>query len=119
MPVNSFSGGTVFNAPPSAGGIIQLFGGKAGLNTISFSKPVIDPVLAIWSLGGNGNGASFVFQTTQPITIESGGPSSEYGGSSITRIGNAIYGTEGNGTIVFHGNFTEISWTNPSVVSLK
>ena len=113
-PATTFSGGTVANPPPPSGGIVQLIGGNAGVNTITFSKPVVDPVLAIWSLGGHGNSASFGFQTAQQITIESGGPSSEYGGGSITQTGNSIYGIEGNGTIKLHGIFTQISWTNPT-----
>ena len=114
-PATTFSGGTVFNPPPSDYGCIPLSGGNPGVNTITFSQPVVDPVMAIWSLGQPGLTASFVFQTIQPISIESGGPSSEYSfGKSITQMNNSIYGAEGNSTIQFHGTFTQISWTNPT-----
>jgi hypothetical protein len=83
------------------------------VNTITFSKAVVDPVMAIWSLGRPGVTASFVFDSSEPFTIESGGPSSEYGGQSITAQDYTVYGNEGNGTIQFHGTFTQISWTNP------
>jgi hypothetical protein len=113
-PWPTFSGGTVPNPPPSDYGSIGLFGDNLGVNTIIFSKPVVDPVMAIWSLGSVDLTASFVFQTTNLIAIESGGPSAEFHvGTSITQIGNIIYGTEGNGTIQFHGTFTNISWTTP------
>jgi len=70
-------------------------------------------VMAIWSLGAGGAPASFVFSATEPFTIESGGPSVEFGGSSITAAGNVVNGNEGNGTIQFNGTFTQITWTNP------
>ena len=83
----TFSGGTVGNAPPSANGIIQQFGGPYGLtDTVTFSHAVTDPILAIWSLGQGGIEASYQFTAAEPFAIESGGPSAEYGGSSIGRV---------------------------------
>jgi len=109
----TYIGGPVTSAPPPAGGIIQLFGGQYGAtDTITFSSPVINPAMAIWSLGSGGDLASFNF-TAMP-TIVAGGPSAEYLGSSITQTGNNIYGAEGNGTVVFYGTFNSITWTNPS-----
>jgi len=112
-PSTSYVGGTVSNAPPQAGGIIQQFGGNAGVtNTITFSQAVIDPTVAIWSLGQGGIQASYNF--TAPFTIEAGGPSAEYNGASISSSGNTILGSEGNGVIQFQGLVTSISWTNPT-----
>ena len=112
----TFSGGTIGNAPPSANGIIQQFGGSYGLSdTITFSHALTDPVMAIWSLGQGGIAASYQFTAAEPFTIESGGPSSEYGGSSIYLCGtDAVCGAEGNGTIQFSGTYTSITWTNPT-----
>ena len=112
-PPGTFNGGTVGNAPPSPNGIIQLYGGapSTGLDTITFSHAVVNPVFAIWSLGSGGSSATFVFNQTP--TLESGGPSNEYGGSSITVSGNTVSGNEGNGTVEFTGTFNSISWTNP------
>ena len=109
----TFQGGTVGNPPAPANGIIQLFGGNSLTDTITFSQPVTDPVMAIWSLGAGGDIASFVFN--ESVSIESGGISNEYGGSSIYSCGtDTICGAEGNGTIQFNGTFTAVSWTNPS-----
>ena len=86
------------------------------MDMITFSKSVVNPVMAIWSLGAGGTTASFNFTPSEPFTIESGGPSAEYGGSTIfVCSGNslAVCGTEGNGTIQFQGTFSTISWTNP------
>jgi len=114
----TFSGGMVGNAPPSSGGIVQLFGGPSGasqtpvLNTITFSTPVTNPVMAIWSLGQSGIPASFVFNQTP--ALQSGGPSVEFAGNSISVTGNTVNGAEGNGTVEFLGTFQSISWTNPT-----
>lgn len=110
-PASTYSGGFVGNAPIASYGSIILTGGQGVVDTVSFSKAVVDPVMAIWSLGNGGDTASFNFQTTAPITIEAGGPSAEYGGNSIVGSGSTISGTEGNGTIEFHGTFSQISFT--------
>ncbi|HWY61369.1 MAG TPA: PEPxxWA-CTERM sorting domain-containing protein [Rhizomicrobium sp.] len=111
-PTGTYVGGTVGNAPPQSGGIIQLFGGNRDVNTISFSTALVNPVIAIWSLGQGGIDASYNF-INAPFTIEAGGPSAEYGGSSITSSGDTVFGVEGNGTIQFTGTYTSISFTNP------
>ena len=112
-PTGTFSGGTVDNAPPSANGILQIFGGTAaGTNTITFSQAVLNPVIAIWSLGQPGNYVA-QFNFDKAFTIQAGGANGEYGGSSIYSVGNIVYGAEGNGVIQFTGSVTSISWTNP------
>lgn len=112
-PASTFSGGSISNAPPFRD-IITLQGGAGtGTNTIRFSTPIVDPAMAIWSLGAPGALASFVFTASEPFTIQSGGPSNEFGGSSITKAANVVNGAEGNGTIRFSGTFSEITWTNP------
>jgi len=117
-PVSSFSGGTVGNAPPS--GVndgIQLFGGGTVVDTITFSVPVLNPVIAILSLGQGGVPARFNFTAAEPFTIQSGGPSTQFGGTSITAGGscpvNAVCGSEGSGVVQFNGTFSSITWTNP------
>jgi len=111
-PTTSYTGGTIGNAPPQSGGILQLFGGNTDVNTIFFSHAVVNPVLAIWSLGQTGIDAQFDF-VNAPFTIEAGGPSAEYGGQSITSSGDTVYGLEGNGVIQFTGTYSSISWSNP------
>jgi hypothetical protein len=120
LPVASFTGGNVDNAPPSGPAVandgIAITGGPGtGTNTITFGMPVENPVLAIWSLGQPGTTAQFVFSA--PFSIQGGGPNSEFGGASIFTGGtcpaSAVCGIEGNGVIQFAGTFTSISWTNP------
>jgi len=112
-PAGTFNGGTVGNAPPQSGGIVQLQGGaQSPTNTITFLTPVVNPVMAIWSLGQGCVSASFNFD--QSFTIQSGGPSNEFGGASITQLALSALGSEGNGTIQFTGTYSSISWTNPT-----
>jgi hypothetical protein len=112
-PVSTFADGTIVdNAPVAANGIMQLDGGSDALNSVTFATAVVNPVMAIWSLGQGGITASFAFTNATPVFV-SGGPSAEYGGSAITVGGNTVYGTEGNGTVQFIGTYNSISWTNP------
>jgi hypothetical protein len=111
-PASTYADGVlVNNAPVSSNGIMQLTGGTTALNTLSFSTPLVNPVIAIWSLGQAGTPASFVFDAT-PVFI-AGGPSAEYGGTAITVSGNVVSGAEGNGTVEFLGTYSSITWTNP------
>ena len=113
-PTSTWADGTILsNGLNVNNNIIQLRGGSSVVNTLSFSQPVIDPVLAIWSLGSVVQGpASFVFTGLSPLNIV-GGPSAEYGGSPLTLSGVTVSGLEGNGSIQFLGTYSSISWTNP------
>ena len=87
-----------------------------GTDTITFSAPVNDPVIAIWSLGSQPPNsdihAQLVFDLTP--TIVAGGPSTEYAGQAITLSGNTVTGFEGNGTIEFlDKGVTSITFTTP------
>jgi hypothetical protein len=115
-PTGTWADGTVVgNAPTVAGSYIQLSGGgNTGTDTITFSKAVTNPVIAIWSLGQSGEPASFVFNEDEPVVIVAGGPNHEYGGAPITLSGsNTIIGIEGNGTVELLGTYTSIEWTTP------
>ncbi len=114
-PSSTFADGSiVLNAPLPANNIIQLEGGNDNINTVTFSAPVLNPVMAIWSLGAGGTPASFVFQNATPVFV-AGGPSNEYGGSAITVSGNTVSGQEGNGVVEFLGTYTSINWANPQL----
>lgn len=114
-PPSSFMGGTVDNAPVNGtnNAIILQGGGGAVLDTVTFSSPVVNPILAIWSLGQGGAIAQFAFLGSPSLTIEGGGATIQYGGGSIFGCSAAICGEEGNGVVQFNGTFTSISWTNP------
>jgi hypothetical protein len=112
-PVSSFTGGTIGNGPAASDNSIQIEGGTNLTETITFTSAIVDPVLAIWSLGEVGDPTSFDFTSGEPFTIEAGGPSAEYGGSSITQSGNDVLGSEGNGVIQFSGTYSQLTFTTP------
>jgi hypothetical protein len=109
-PNSSFIGGTVTSSPSTVGDIITLDGAFTGNNTITFASPIINPVVAIWSLGAPRSPASFTFNATP--TFEAGGANGQFGGGPITVSGNSVSGQEGNGVVQFTGSFKSISWTD-------
>jgi hypothetical protein len=115
-PASTFTGGLVGNAPPHTP-TIQLEGGSGISEMITFSSTVVDPIFAIWSLGGNGASASFDFSSKsgQPFNLLGGGPSTEFGGSALTATGSVVHGTEGNGLVQFNGSFDSITFTTPNL----
>jgi len=61
-PTPTFADGVIVdNAPTSSNGILQITGGDSSVQTLTFSQAVVDPVMAIWSLGQGGINASFHF----------------------------------------------------------
>ena len=95
--------------------IIALLGGTATLNTITFSQPVADPVMLIFSLGDYRFGGRYVrYQFTQAFTILSTGSgyhSIDSNPSLWMEPGNVLLGLEGYGVIQFQGAVDSISWT--------
>jgi hypothetical protein len=116
-PSSSYTSATIDNAPPSSDGVIQMYGGLDISETITFSAPVVNPIIAIWSLGAVNDTASFDFTSSEPFTIVAGGPSSEYGGASIYQgtgpDSENVYGQEGNGVIELIGTYSTIDFTTP------
>lgn len=112
MRRSTFTGGVVGNQPPPYVGI-AMEGGVAYTETITFSSVVADPIFAVWSLGAGGTPASFDFTSSEPFTVQGGGPSSEYGGTALYISGQDVEGSEGNGIIQFNGDFSSITFTTP------
>jgi hypothetical protein len=110
LPASSFIGGTVGDAPPVSFDSVAIEGGTDLTESITFSSPVTDPLIGIWSLGQTDVYASLVF--TDPFTIEAGGPDL-YGGGSVGSSGDTVYGYEGSGVIQLDGTFTSIDFTTP------
>ncbi len=114
-PASTFTGGVVGNAPPHTP-TIQIEGGSALTETITFSSTVVDPIFAIWSLGQPAVPATFDFSSKsgQSFNLLGGGPSAEFGGSALTSTGSVVHGTEGNGLVQFNGSFDSITFTTPN-----
>jgi hypothetical protein len=114
-PPSTWIGGVVGNGPPVDATSVHMEGGDPGIETITFSGPVANPVLAIWSLGEPNQETSFDFNSSEPFTIAGGGPSAEYGGSGLVlnMAGTGVTGNEGNGLIELLGVYTSITFTTP------
>ncbi|MBC7780998.1 MAG: hypothetical protein H7125_12940 [Proteobacteria bacterium] len=112
-PTSTWADGVLIgNAPPASGNMLATTGGTNTVNSIVFSQPITNPVFAIWSLGQPGVTATFDFINATP-TFVAGGPNAEFGGVAFTVAGQSAFGQEANGSLVFGGTFTSISWTNP------
>jgi hypothetical protein len=114
-PNSTWEGGDVSNAPPAGNGAIKITGGDGtGIDTITFDQAVVNPVIAIWSLGQGGGPASFDFDVkSNQLALLGGGPSAEYNGQALTLLGSTVSGVEGNGLVQFYGTFNSISFTTP------
>lgn len=102
--------GVVDNVPTPYKVSIPLVGGNSIVDTITFSTPVLNPVLAIQSVGSPSDRS--VYDFASPFTIVQQGPG-HWGGSttSLSQSGNYLRGFEGNGILLFEGVFNSISWT--------
>jgi hypothetical protein len=98
---------------PDQKDIIRIVGGDKSVYKITFSKPVIDPVMAILSLGQPGYAVPYNFVQT-PTLLDSG--VGWWGGCAtcLSVAGNVVSGTEGHGTVMFKGVHTELTWTAPT-----
>lgn len=106
----SFTSATVTNLPVNS---IKMVGGNPTINTFTFSQAVINPLVAIWSVGQGGVPVSFNFLNNPTFTILSQG-AGNWGGGSLVQSGSSVTGLEGNGVIQFQGTFTSISFTTPN-----
>lgn len=106
-------GSTIDNAPPGTD-IIALRGNTGSTNTITFSQPVTNPFMAVFSLGSP-IVTDVTYNFDSPFDVIVGGANSAFGGSSVVeQDGNILSGIEGNGTIMFLGTYTSISFTVPN-----
>ena len=110
---STYTSATVDNGPPDSD-IIRLTGGPGtGIQTLTFSAPVVNPVMAILSLGNASAPTTYFFST--PFDVLNSGVGF-FGGSATALVelpGNVLQGTEGHGIIQFAGTLSAISWIIP------
>ncbi len=111
-PESTYADGTIVDNGPSLKGIIRLSGGGATVHTITFSEPVVNPVMSVVSLGQSGVPVIYDFDAV--FEIVSNGPGTFGNGPLDQLVMNVLEGREGHGTIMFPGTFQSISWTIPN-----
>ncbi|MBU3557295.1 autotransporter outer membrane beta-barrel domain-containing protein [Polynucleobacter sp. Ross1-W9] len=112
-PASYISSPYVTVAPSTSTNLIAQTGGGVGSyasHTLSFSRPVSNVVMSIYSLGQPGSLSAYTF--TQPFTILNTAACSS-GNNCLYATNNnlTLNGQEGAGTILFKGLYSSISWT--------
>lgn len=103
---NVYTSAVVSNAPDSLNNGILAIGTGSALDTITFSRAVVNPIMSIVSL----NGPTFTFDA--PFTVLSSGCGYWGCGNLSYGAGNVLSSNgEGHGTIQFNGTFTSISFS--------
>jgi MYXO-CTERM domain-containing protein len=110
IPASVYTNSQVANVPTN-NNIIALSESRAFTDTLTFSSPLVNPILDIVSLGQPGDVVSYNFNATPVILSQGAG--GVFGGCStcLSVTGNSLHGTEGDGVIEFAGTFSSISWT--------
>lgn len=89
--------------------------GRPVTQTLTFSQALVNPVMAILSLGQPGLVVTYNFNT--PFDVLTSG-TGFFGGSAAGSLfedpGNVLRGIEGNGLLRFNGTVSSISWTIPT-----
>jgi hypothetical protein len=110
-PDTPYLSSVVSNAPPATD-IIALASQSVGyVNNIHFSAPVMNPVMAIVSLGQPSLPVYYDF--LQGFSVLSFGPGYWGGPGTLADLGGGrLQGVEGHGAIQFPGAISDITWTN-------
>jgi len=106
---SEYTSNPVIANTPSTSDMIAITGSPSYTDTFTFSKPVVDPVMLLVSLG-NGN-ALTTYNFNQPVTVLSDGPGWWGGPGTLLQSGNSVTGVEGDGAIEFVGTYSSISFT--------
>ena len=113
QPPSTYADGTIVDNAPARTDLIGLFE-ATGTCTITFSQPVVNPVMAIVGLGRTGLTASTTF--TVPFNVIVHGPGYFGDGLFMEDMNKTLKGQDGNGTIQFYAPVSTIQWTIPQGV---
>lgn len=86
--------------------------GNGSTHVITFSQAVIDPYIAVISLGQPGVQTTWTFDAPFSVIDNGNGP---FGNGVFTVVGNTLGAGEAHGIIQFKGSFTSISFTSNNV----
>ncbi len=118
-PVQGFFHGNnavVDNAPP-ASDIIRITGGANALShSITFSEPIVNPIMAILSLGQPSITITYDFGDEEFSILSSGAGfwGGDPNGSLFEVTPSILTGVEGHGIIQFEGIYSSLTWDVPT-----
>ncbi|MBU1566214.1 MAG: PEP-CTERM sorting domain-containing protein [Proteobacteria bacterium] len=106
-----YTGSALIDNAPTPSEMIAL--NSSATHTITFSEAVLNPVMAIVSMGRPSSPVSYAFN--QPFSFLSGGVgywsySNAGNAGAYSILGNTLTGNEFHGAIMFGGPITSISW---------
>ncbi len=106
-----YTGSSVVDNAPTAAEMLAISASSGSvLNTVTFSTSVVDPIMALVSVGRPSFSVSYEFDT--PFTLLSEG-AGYWGDGSYSISGNTLIGNELHGAIQFIGTYSSISWKTP------
>lgn len=82
--------------------------GYGGTFTLDFDQEIVNPYVAMVSVGSGWNGIAYQFP--DPFSLLTYGPN-RWGYNSPTIEGNRLIGNEFNGILQIHGRYTSLSFT--------
>jgi hypothetical protein len=117
-PSGPYISNEIPNAPPGCDALLLDGTGTPNtIYTVTLSENIQDPIMAINSLGSQGDSAEYDFGApfqllvpTDPSAV--GAYDATYG--ALTVIGNNLIGLEGAGVIKFIGTYNEFQWSVPN-----
>ena len=105
--------------PPIGGDILRMYGGEdTGLQSLTFSPPARDPVIAVMSLGSVSEPARIIFDNE--IEVLTSGAGKWGGGPDNLRVGEdvmTLIGQEAYGLVRVTGTFERLSFDIPDYES--
>ena len=113
-PASTYTCATVTN-PPNPTIVLQA-GGTQLVDTLTFSRPVNNPLFAIMSLGNstfNLDGEYDFGAYGEAFTILKYAMGSMAGPGTLTDVDGGLVGNDGDGLVQLIGTFTSIRWTDP------
>lgn len=107
LPASTFTSATVPNAPPGPG-MVQISGGATQFDSVTFSRPVTNPIVAIFSLGTSSVPPAVSIDFKDPFALLTSGPD-VFGGAAgtptLTEVDAGVSGMEGSGLVEVMGTF--------------
>jgi len=105
-----YTGNPVIDNAPTACEMVAL--NIADSHTISFSEEILNPVMAIVSLGRNSERWRVTYDFDTAFTILSNGQGYWGAGTAVTGEVHTLTGYEFHGAIQFDGAVSSLSWTS-------